>query len=334
MGMLRNFIDVAARQLIALCEVASNKATDFSTVNNTLYPSVQAAKNYADNLIVGLLNDRGNYNASGNVYPSSGGSGVAGAVRKGDVWYISVAGVLNGAAVYVGDTVRALVDSPGQTAGNWSVMQFGLPYVPAPQDSPTFTGTPAAPTAAPGTNSTQLATTAFVQAAAGFPAGTRLLFNQTAAPTGWTKDTTAALNDTILRIVTGTVGSGGSTAFSTFNAQAATAAYTLLAADMPSHSHTPTDAGHSHGVTDGGHSHAQQRMTSGSASSSWFSGTSANSTPGATTPAVNTAGATTGITINSGTTGITIGNTGGGGGHSHGITTAIKYNDVIIASKN
>lgn len=32
----------------------------------------------------------------------------------------------------------------------------------APLDSPTFTGTPAAPTAAPGTNTTQLATTAFV----------------------------------------------------------------------------------------------------------------------------------------------------------------------------
>jgi hypothetical protein len=33
----------------------------------------------------------------------------------------------------------------------------------APLDSPTFTGTPAAPTASPGTNTTQLATTAYVQ---------------------------------------------------------------------------------------------------------------------------------------------------------------------------
>lgn len=37
----------------------------------------------------------------------------------------------------------------------------------APLASPTFTGTPAAPTAAPGTNTTQLATTAFVEAAVG-----------------------------------------------------------------------------------------------------------------------------------------------------------------------
>lgn len=37
----------------------------------------------------------------------------------------------------------------------------------APKASPTFTGTPAAPTATPGTNTTQLATTAFVEAAVG-----------------------------------------------------------------------------------------------------------------------------------------------------------------------
>jgi hypothetical protein len=43
----------------------------------------------------------------------------------------------------------------------------------APLASPTFTGTPAAPTASPGTNTTQLATTAFVQAAlqAVYPVG-------------------------------------------------------------------------------------------------------------------------------------------------------------------
>jgi hypothetical protein len=43
----------------------------------------------------------------------------------------------------------------------------------APLESPTFTGTPAAPTASPGTNTTQLATTAFVVAAlqAVYPVG-------------------------------------------------------------------------------------------------------------------------------------------------------------------
>lgn len=46
-----------------------------------------------------------------------------------------------------------------------------------------------------------------------FPVGTRMLFQQTAAPTGWTKDT--SINDRALRVVSGAVGSGGTVAFST-----------------------------------------------------------------------------------------------------------------------
>ena len=48
---------------------------------------------------------------------------------------------------------------------------------------------------------------------AAFPSGTLMLFQQTAAPTGWTKQTTH--NDKALRVVSGTVSSGGSSAFST-----------------------------------------------------------------------------------------------------------------------
>lgn len=46
-----------------------------------------------------------------------------------------------------------------------------------------------------------------------FPTGTLMLFQQTAAPTGWTKQTTH--NDKALRVVSGTASSGGTTAFST-----------------------------------------------------------------------------------------------------------------------
>jgi len=92
--------------------------------------------------------------------------------------------------------------------------------------SPTFTGTPAAPTAGAGTNTTQLATTAFVTTAVAnaepFPSGTSMLFQQTAAPTGWTKQTTH--DDKALRIITGTVGTGGSVAFSTALGSGATVA--------------------------------------------------------------------------------------------------------------
>lgn len=47
----------------------------------------------------------------------------------------------------------------------------------APTASPTFTGTPAAPTAAAGTNSTQLATTAFVATAVGSVSSNPLLLD-------------------------------------------------------------------------------------------------------------------------------------------------------------
>ena len=46
------------------------------------------------------------------------------------------------------------------------------------------------------------------------PIGTKMIFNQTASPTGWAK-VTGTGNDTALRVTTGTVGTGGSVAFET-----------------------------------------------------------------------------------------------------------------------
>jgi hypothetical protein len=88
----------------------------------------------------------------------------------------------------------------------------------APLASPAFTGTPSLPTGTTavtqtaGTNNTTIATTAFVIGQQ-FPSGTRMLFQQTSAPTGWTKD--VSQNDKALRIVSGSVTTGGTTAFST-----------------------------------------------------------------------------------------------------------------------
>lgn len=86
---------------------------------------------YAESLVVGLWDDRGNYNASVNAYPSSGGSGTAGAILKGDIWTVSVGGTLPTAqAVGVGDTVRALIDTPGNTQANWAIQEQNLGYTP------------------------------------------------------------------------------------------------------------------------------------------------------------------------------------------------------------
>lgn len=92
-------------------------------------PSQKAIRTYVASQVAGLYDDRGNYDASGNVFPSSGGSGTAGAVLKGDVWTVSVAGTLGGTSVTAGDLVRALVDTPGQTAGNWAVTENNIGYV-------------------------------------------------------------------------------------------------------------------------------------------------------------------------------------------------------------
>lgn len=78
--------------------------------------------------------------------------------------------------------------------------------------------------------------TAWASSAAGFPPTTRLIFQQTAAPTGWTK-VTATGNDSVLRIVTGSVVNGGTIGVSTWAAQTATGGHILTIAEMPAHTH-------------------------------------------------------------------------------------------------
>lgn len=90
----------------------------------------------------------------------------------------------------------------------------------APLSSPAFTGTPTAPTAAPGTNTKQIANTEFVMAALGdaISAGAVLGFAMAAAPTGWLKCNGAAVSRTayekLFAAIGTTFGAGdGSTTF-------------------------------------------------------------------------------------------------------------------------
>jgi hypothetical protein len=138
----------------------------------------------------------------------------------------------------------------------------------------------------------------FQAAGGGFPSGTRMSFQQTSPPTGWTKDTTATINDSILRLVTGSVTSGGTTAFSTWNAQTATGATTLSTAQIPSHTH-----------------------------GSWQQ---VGGDPSPVVPGYQFNPPTTGQ--NAGAPPTTA--TGGGGSHTHTLTQSLKYYDFIIASAN
>lgn len=137
-------------------------------------------------------------------------------------------------------------------------------------------------------------------AASSFPSGTLMLFQQTSAPTGWTKQTTH--DNKALRVVSGTAGSGGSVAFTTAFASGLSAdATTLSTTQIPSHNHTYN----THGSTSG------QVYSAGNMSRG-----------------VSPLGAV--ATYNTGTN-----STGGGGSHSHTLPSfAVQYVDLIIASKN
>lgn len=112
-----------------------------------------ASKTYVDTEIssatAGLFDDRGNYNPSTNsgLYPTSGGSGVSGAILKGDLWTINglgsgVSTSIGTKTVTDGDVVRALSDSPSQTESNWNITENNIGYVPenASNKTNTITG--------------------------------------------------------------------------------------------------------------------------------------------------------------------------------------------------
>lgn len=68
-----------------------------------------------------------------------------------------------------------------------------------------------------------------------FVPGTLLLFQQTAAPTYWTKQVTH--NDKVLRVVSGTASSGGTNAFSTVMAQTVVGNTTIDSTTQGVHAH-------------------------------------------------------------------------------------------------
>ena len=149
------------------------------------------------------------------------------------------------------------------------------------------------------------------------PVGTRMAFQQTAVPLYWTKETSAAYNDAALRLVTGTIGTGGADAFSAhFGTGKATAGHALTEAEGPTHTH---------GVNDPGHFHDQYTESRGGAQAGLgFLGDISG--PGGVSPYADT-----GIKV----TGITLQNSGMGDAHSHDLDDFdIKYADFVIGTKD
>jgi len=161
-------------------------------------------------------------------------------------------------------------------------------------NSPTFTGVPRAPTAAFGTNTTQIATTAFVQQNS-VPIGGILMWSGLIAniPSGYKLcDGTNGTPDLRGKFIIGAGGSYNPTA------TGGAATVTLEIANLPSHTHTFTgtanaSGGHSHTITDPGHTHSVNERTGAAGADGGY----ANSWTGRTSTSTSTQ--TTGITISS-----------------------------------
>jgi hypothetical protein len=102
-----------------VAEVDIITATDLTGSANTNIPSTAAIKAYVDAAIGGLGNLEGAWDASAGSFPV-GSSPVSG-TKKGDYWYVSVAGTVNGVAFNVGDVLVATVNAASTTtyASNW-----------------------------------------------------------------------------------------------------------------------------------------------------------------------------------------------------------------------
>jgi microcystin-dependent protein len=166
--------------------------------------------------------------------------------------------------------------------------------------SPTFTGVPAAPTAAPGTSTTQIATTAFVTQNAVLT-GTINMWPTATAPTGYLLCAGAAVSRTtyaaLFAVISTTFGIGdGSTTFNLPNytgrmPYGATVGATGGSADavVVSHTHSASSS-----VSDPGHKHGPEQ---GSFVQQGGSGQSGGFTGDGKTLASLTASATTGISV-------------------------------------
>lgn len=102
-----------------VAEVSIITATDLSGSANSNIPSTAAVKAYVDDTTGGLGNLEGGWDASAGTFPV-GSSPVAG-TKKGDYWYVTVAGTVDSVSFNVGDVLVAIVDNASTStyASNW-----------------------------------------------------------------------------------------------------------------------------------------------------------------------------------------------------------------------
>jgi hypothetical protein len=146
-----------------------------------------------------------------------------------------------------------------------------------------------------------------------------MLFQQTTAPTGWTKDTTATYNNNALRVVTGSVSTGGSvdftTAFASHTPAGTIGGTAITEAQMPAHDHFVFNTTSDSGTYVNASNHPTWDISVGGSTDYIIGGSATDPTLGLTSEA------------------------GSGDTHTHtftgnAINLAVKYTDLIIASKD
>jgi hypothetical protein len=112
-----SYIQIPSANVIGFENVDNTADIDkpVSTLQQTaIDDSLQLAKDYSDVLRLETYIDKGEYDASGDVFPTT--------ALRGDTYLISVGGTLGSLIVEQKDTLRALIDDPGQSESNWLVI--------------------------------------------------------------------------------------------------------------------------------------------------------------------------------------------------------------------
>lgn len=163
------------------------------------------------------------------------------------------------------------------------------------------------------------------------PSGTRVVFQQAAAPLGWATDASITDHTLLLTNTGGAVVTSGNAYTGMFLSAWSSDGHALSQAELASHGHTIADPGHNHSSP--GHQHG-----TASGFNFWTAtptgGASVNLPGGANSINQETSTGAVAVTINTAFTGINSTNaTGSGSAHSHTKTFNVNYAQAVVGVK-